>query len=249
MAVRGSALIGVLFVPLCFLRAAAESADLVSVHYDNRPPLVVTMPDGGVGGIVGEPAARIFATAGLSVRWVRTPPRRSYSVLANSNGNDCSFGWFKTSEREKFSKYSLPYYLDLPPSGIVRADFPVADGQTVRDLLARPQLVLTLRYGIAYGDYLEELIARMARPRAGRLDVDSVAIAKMIQSRHSDLTILPSEEVQTVIANTGLPPSSFRILNFPDLPARDYRYIVCSFNTASEVMDRINQAIRKLDLP
>jgi polar amino acid transport system substrate-binding protein len=247
--VTWSMLRGVLLLPLFLVPAMAQDADTITLYYDYRPPLISVEETGRIGGILAEPVTRIFAKAQLPVRWVRAPAKRTRALFKASTGNDCSFGWYKTAERETYAVYSLPFYLDKPPAGLVRADYSAKEWANLADLLAHTSVNLALRDGVAYGDYIDGLIAKMPAGRVTKLDTDSVPIARMIYSGRSDLTILPIEEVSQVISAAGLKPSDFRILFFADLPHQDYRHVVCSKATDPKLVARINQAIKDLGLP
>ena len=244
-----SVLCRVLLLSLWCMAAGAEENDVINLHYDNRPPLIMVDEQGHASGILAEPVVRIFAQARLRIKWQRTPNKRARTALKMSTGNDCSFGWYKTAERETFAVFSLPYYLDKPPAGLVRADFVGAEWSNAAQLLGRPNISLTLRDGVAYGEYIDRLIDRMPQSQVTRLNTDSVPIAKMIHTGHTDLTILPLEEVSQVISSAGLRSQDFRILFFVDLPHQDYRYVVCSRATDPQVVLRINKAIKEIGLP
>jgi len=247
--VRWKSLRGVLLLPLSLSPVLAQEADPIAMYYDYRPPLITVDDSPQPGGILVEPLIKILARARIRVKWVRNPSKRGPAVMKSSTGNDCTFGWYKTAEREGFAVFSLPYYLDKPPAGLARADFNSVGWANAAELLKRRDLRVTLRLGVAYGDYLDELLDKMPAEQLTRVDTDSVPIARMIHFGHTDLTILPIEEVSQVIGAAGLKPSDFRILFFSDLPHQDYRYVVCSKATDPKVMAKINQAIKELGLP
>jgi polar amino acid transport system substrate-binding protein len=241
--------IGLVLSALLPALASAAEEQVISLLYYERPPLIYLDREGGIRGLLADPAAKVFAQARLPVRWVRAPPNRALQVIKADQGEECAFGWYKSPERESFAVFSLPYLLDRRPVGLVRGDFAVAEGTGLADLLARADLRLTVRQNVVYGDYVQGLIDRMPPQNLAALNIDSWAIARMIHARYTDLTIVAEEEVDQVIAKSALPPAAFRVVPLNDIPHPEYRYIVCNHRTAARVMERIDKAINELGLP
>jgi uncharacterized protein (TIGR02285 family) len=234
---------------LLALLAPPAIAEDLTVYYPDRPPFLTTGTDGGIGGLVGDQAKRVFAAAGLSVRWMRVPPQRVLPVLKSSQSADCSPGWYWTAERQSSLRFSQPIYVDRPFVALVRADFAGPSAISAKDLLNRPDLRLTLRLNMAHGVYIDSLIARMPAHQVRSLAVDNVSIVKMIKAGHTDLTFLTGEEVDGIIADAGLKPGDFKQLRLNDQPRPEPRYIVCSRTVTPATMLRIDRAIKELGLP
>ena len=237
-----------LLLALFAIRASADAL-VIPVYYVDRPPLIVTTEDGRLGGPLGERVTEVFAAAHLQVRWINEPGSRIIQVLTMNHGKECSFGWYKNAEREAKVLYSLPFFLDPPAAGLVRANYPLPAEPTLAEMLARPDLRLALRQYVVYGDFIDRLIGTVDPLRISRLNVDNSAIAKMIHAGHADLTIMPNVEIGPVIAAAGFSPEDFSIVKFNDLPYPEYRYIVCAKQVDIGVMQKINKAIRDLSLP
>jgi len=240
---------GLFLLSFILLRAEAQEQQAISLHYFDRPPLIVVDAKGHVGGLLAEPIEKVVELSQVPVQWVKTPFSKSSQIIKANSGQDCTFGWYKTAERESFARFSLPYFLDKPPAGLVRADFAQQGWSNAGELLSRPDIKLTLRENIAYGDYIDRLIAKLPAGQVRILNTDSSAIAKMIHGRQTDLTIVPMEEVGQVIAGAGLTPADFRVLFFADVPKQDFRYIACSKQVPLQVMQRFDKAIKELKLP
>jgi polar amino acid transport system substrate-binding protein len=238
------------FALVFLLMSAVASAQepVISVHIYDRPPLLTVNQDGSASGLVGGPASRVFAKAGLGVRWVRTPVFRVVPLLRANQGRDCAIGFYKTAERELYLGYSAPIYRDRPPAVLVRADYPASQGIALRDLLARPDLRLSVRQMTVYGETIDGLIRAMPANRTQRQSQDLPAIVKMIHAGRSDAVILADEESSQVIRDAGLAAADFKILHIPEIH-QESRYIICSRQVPAQEMDRINQAIRELFQP
>jgi polar amino acid transport system substrate-binding protein len=228
---------------------AANADEGVTLHYYERPPFTVVDAQGHVGGSVGDRAERIFARAGIAVRWVKTPVHRTLPLLRANRGKDCSAGWYRTGEREQYLRYSLPFFRDQPPAALIRRDYPVPDHIALRDFLTRPDLRLAVRIDTAYGATIDGLIAAMPKENVAMLSGEYSAMVKMVHAGRSDALILAVEEIEPLVRAAELPMADFRVLRFPDVPLLETRHIVCSRQVAPVAMMRLDKAIRELGYP
>ncbi|MBF7731538.1 transporter substrate-binding domain-containing protein [Pseudomonas sp. N040] len=223
----------------------AQPYPTVTLHYSERQPYQYTDGDGRAAGVLITPTARVFARAGVPVTWKSEPFNRSLMVIQANTGNDCSIGWFKTPEREGFARFSLPIYRDQPQVGLVRADFPVQQGVSARELLGNPEIRLLLKQSFAYGEYLDSLIARLPAARVQRVSVEVPNLLLMLQARRADLLILAAEEVDFYAAQAGQPLQGFRVVRLADLPRGELRYLMCSQQVPEAIIRRLDAAIRR----
>ena len=65
----------------------------------------------------------------------------------------------------------------------------------------------------------------------------------MIHAARADLIVTTQEEVEIYVKQAELEMSDFRVLEFPDVPAVEMRYVLCSQKVPADVMSRLNAAI------
>ena len=234
---------------LLFANLAAAQDMSISVHVFDRPPLVTISRDGAVGGILGMRAARIFAKAGFKVRWVKTPQFRILPILRANQGRDCAPGWYRTSDREMFLNYSAPFYRDVPPTALIRREYPTQPGISLKEFLAHPDLRLAVRSSTAYGEEIDALIKTMPPAQVTAYSTDLPVILKMLHAGHTDAIILATEEVDQLLTDSGFTAADFQKVVFPDVKQLEARYLVCSRQVSPQMMDRINKTIRELYQP
>jgi polar amino acid transport system substrate-binding protein len=70
-------------------------------------------------------------------------------------------------------------------------------------------------------------------------------LVKMIAAKRADLIITTQEEVALYVDQAELKLKDFRVLIFPDVPAVEMRYILCSKQVPEDTMQRLNKAIGK----
>lgn len=138
---------------LLVLRVAALPAEeSISLHYNERPPYLVSGADGQATGLTAEPAAAAFRRAGIPYAWVQTPALRQLKLLRENTGRDCLVGWFKTAERERYARYTLPTYRDRRIIALTGAgNSRLAEGGRLDAWLADPELTLLVKDGYSYG--------------------------------------------------------------------------------------------------
>lgn len=218
--------------------------NLITLHYNERPPYLVTTND-GVSGLTGDPTITIFEKSHIPFRWEQTPSKRQIYVLQQNKGRDCLVGWFKNAEREKFAKYTLPIYRDKPQVALARADnMMLPASSSVREVFTNSQLVLLVKDGYSYGDFLDGKIKQYNPIRTVTTDENSEML-KMVYARRADYFLIAPEEADGLIKSSNYDIQDFKLVHFTDITNGEYRYILCSMKVEDTIIDRINSAIRE----
>lgn len=217
----------------------------ITLHYNERPPYLVTTED-GVGGLTGAPTTQVFAASGIPYNWEQTPSKRQIYLLQQNEGRDCLVGWFKNAEREGFARYTLPVYRDEPQVALARADNErIMSGQTAAAVFANPGLILLVKDGYSYGDYLD-LQIRDHNPVRTVTTVENSGMLRMIAAGHADYFFIAPEEVDGLLASSELDAHAFKTVHFADVVSGEERYILCSLKVEPEIIDRLNRAIQQI---
>ncbi len=224
------------------LEAAQAVTPLTMIYYE-RKPFHYTMPNGKVTGLTVEPTERAFAKLGIPIIWELVSSNRVLLMLKRNDAPVCSPGWYKNSEREEYARFSAPIYTDQPLVGLSRSDFKVKQGITAKELFEQPQTQLLLKTNFTQGAYMDALIAKMPAGQIQSVSTDVDNMVKMIHAKRADLVIATSEEVELYVASAGYPMNTFKVLRFPDVPAVEKRYLVCSQQVTEQVMSDFNKAI------
>jgi ABC-type amino acid transport substrate-binding protein len=222
------------------------AAPAITLYYYERKPFHYTSANGQVTGLIVGPTTQVFEKAGIPITWKLMPANRILATLKANIGDDCAPGWYKTTEREQFARYSLPIYNDKPLVVIVRADYPVKPGMTAREFFLRPQVKLLTKQSFVHGAYLDQIIAEMPPANVVRVPDDISSIVRMLQYGIADFATATQEEAEYYVTDAGYPMNEFRIVTFPDVPAIEKRYILCSKRVPETVMDKLNAAIKVL---
>lgn len=217
---------------------------LITLHYNERPPYLVTT-ESGVGGLTGDPATLVFEMSNIPYKWQQTPSKRQIYLLEQDRGRDCAVGWFKNVEREKFAKYTLPIYQDMPQIALARADNDnIPADTTVDDIFSDPRLNLLVKDGYSYGDYIDGKIKEYD-PIRTVTTVENSEMLRMVYARRADYFFIAPEEANGLITASDFDLQDFKFVHFRDIPSGELRYILCSKQVEDWIIDRLNTAIQQ----
>lgn len=232
-------LAGRLLAAALLLGLSAVQGQVLTLHYQERPPYSSRSATGQVLGLVAEPAAQALAAAGVAFRWVETPSQRQLALIQSGQGLHCGVGWFRTDERAARGRFSRPLYRDQPFGALVRDDRGLPSSLRAAELLAEPSLKLLVKDGYSYGPVLDALIAQAARP-VERTSVEPLQMRWMLLSNRADWMIVAPEEA-AMLAAPGL-----RLVRFADVPAGPARHLYCSSDLPQAWLDGIDRALPPL---
>lgn len=223
-----------LLMSACLAQAAA--AQVLTLHYQDRPPYSSARPDGSIVGLVATPAAAALARAGIEFRWALTPSQRQLAIIQSGQGLHCGVGWFRTDERAARGRYSLALYRDKPLGALVRDDLAFGGPPKAADWLADPRLRLLVKDGYSYGELIDRGLSAAA-PNLVRTHVDPPQMSLMLRSGRADWMVVAPEEA-AVLGGQGL-----KLVTFSDMPAGPARHLYCSADVPTEWIARVNRAL------
>jgi polar amino acid transport system substrate-binding protein len=230
--------------PTAIMTATSQVETLITIHYNERPPYLVTTAD-GVTGLTGDPTTIAFEKAGVPYRWQQTPTKRQTYILQQNTGQDCVIAWFKNAEREKFAKFTLPIYQDQPQIALARADNELVDQHgEIEDFFADRGITLLVKDGYSYGDFLDQKIADF-QPKRLVTTNENEGMLKMIHARHADYMLIAPEEAFGLIRTSNFYEQDFKTIYFSDIISGEKRYILCSMQVDDAIIQRLNAAIQQ----
>ncbi|MDN3575640.1 hypothetical protein QWZ03_02500 [Chitinimonas viridis] len=231
-------------IPL-LMATLATPAETVIFYYETRPPL--TYVEGqGLGGLVGGPAYAAMQAAAVPASLVEAPFKRHMALIEQNRERACAIGRFKTPERERLGRYSLPIYRDGSFVAMVRAgDHRMGNGSKLLPLLGRRDIRVVLKEGYSYGPTLDAALAQMQAQRINTPDTGS-GIVRMVAMNMADLTFAAEEEARTLLAEHDEQRGVVAVRRFGDMPPGELRYFFCSKQVPDSVMDRLNAALPPL---
>ena len=229
---------------ICCASAALHAQDCtkITVYYIERPPYLISTPN-GVEGLTGNPTEWAFKKAEIPFEWRELPTARQLKLIQANSGCDCLVNYFKTPEREKYGKYTLPIYQDQPHIAVARADNgKLMSGGTVDMALSNPDIILEVKKDWSYGAFLDDKIAQH-RPKTDETIGDNTQLVKKIHAERADFFFTTAAEADALFAGPGFRKQDFKYITFRDMPMGEKRYLLCSQQVGDEIIEKLNAAI------
>ena len=235
--------VAALLLPAAGRCSTQPAAGVLRLYYYERPPFHYTDSQGHVLGSIAVNAAAVLSRAGLNFEWVPMPANRILQTIRSETGRTCSAGWYSTPQRRADFRLSLPMIRDKPLIALVRANFPVKPGTTARSFFELPTVRLLVKQNFSQGAYMDALIAHMPVERVQRVALEVPQMVRMLKADRADVIITTEAEASIFVGSAGLLMRDFKIVRFPDVPAEEFRYLICSRGIDTPTMTRINKAI------
>lgn len=219
-----------------------EITNPLQLHFHERRPFYVKYKD-NVYGLVAGPVGRILEQADIEFEWVETPAGRQLEIIRKDASPICAVGWFKTPQRQRYAKFSLPVYQDRKLVAVTRNDNDRMNAEEdLERVFSDRRLRLLVKSGYSYGAYISKKL-ELLEPWMIDTTADNVGMLEMIKDMRADYCFMSEEEAYDLLVNSSLDRSAFKIIQFRDVPEGSKRYLLCSRNVDEATMDRINSAI------
>jgi len=224
---------------------AAEPPAELTVFYYERMPFYGDR-DGKPAGLLIDISRLILDQAGIKYHLVNVPVIRFFESLKKP-GNSCLIGALKTKEREVIYAYSDDYiYRDHPFRIIVNKGKRKAlpERPSIKQVL-ESELRLGVSDGYVYGDWLDRKIIEH-QPKLQKINIgnDSEKMHKMIIGGRFDYMFAVAEEARHIVAEDREHSDNLTIVEIADAPRGNMRYLLCSKEIDSAIMQKINAAIK-----
>ena len=225
------------------LLSGTARTETLQVLYLERPPYYFTV-NGRAEGFLVRLSQKLFRKAEIQATFMEMPPKRIIKMLKHTDGRFCSIGWFKTPEREKFAKFSLPIYRNKPIVLLTATSQKekFKPYRTLKEIFSDKSLVLGSMSAFSYGDYIDTL---MQQNTPSKIEITSrqSMIPEMIIKQRVHYMLIAPEEIESLLQLNGYSLTAFSAIRMPDIPAGNKRYLIFNKGVSDDLIDRINQAI------
>lgn len=199
----------------------------------------------------GEIAERVIAAtklADIPAHFVTMPWTRILQET-KSEAPFCSFAWYRTYERERYARFTVPIWQDEPYVVIARAGLAAALDKTPRfiDLKFDEPVRFGRMAQVSYGPYIDAILAE---PDRGIVPIslvnDRFNMLRMIEMGRLDMILLTLDELSLIQNTQALPADKFHIVYYPDIRSGNMRHIMCSQALSEKVIQRLDKALTEL---
>ncbi|TFW22763.1 transporter substrate-binding domain-containing protein [Massilia arenosa] len=183
--------------PLRLLAAATAAVPLLASAGCSRPITVPVSPigqsiridkDGQISGVFPALMRDIGAKTGCEIRMSEVP-RARLEMMFEQGHADMLLAATHAERRDKYGQF-VP--LIQTRAVLMSLDHQRAPIKTMAELAARPELKLVLVRGFDYGPAYNALSRRLQAAHRLVLAKDPLEVARMLQSRIADVTIMPA---------------------------------------------------------
>lgn len=227
----------------CLLLASplTPAEEVIHVAYSERPPYLITQPDGTPGGLTGAPATAAFHNAGIPVQWHKVPSNRQLMMVKDHASPSCAIGWFNTPQRREYGKFTKAIYRDRTWVVLSNAAFAARNIGSLAELARQHDARVLVKDNYSYGN-LDAFMTHWQPVKA----ISTASTLKMLQSVNTgmvDLMFVSEDEGHYIMQHHAAQHPNLRLLAFKDMPRGMERHIMCGTNVPDEVIARLNKAI------
>ena len=225
-----------------FCSSPVRSTEL-NLLYIEYPPYYELNRDGNLDGILVNIANKVFDRAGVKYKYRNMPPKRI--MLEMEKGTPvASLGWLKTTEREKFAKFSLPIYLNKPVGVfMLRQNMSrFAEFDSFDQLMDSRKFSIGRIEGHSEGEYLDSMLADHTDKTAW-VSTDEVQLIKMLKAKRFDFILLAPEEMDALVNRANCSLDDFHLQAMRDIPNGNARHIMYAKSIDDEFVKMIDKII------
>ncbi|GAB6887614.1 hypothetical protein JCM13304A_11120 [Desulfothermus okinawensis JCM 13304] len=188
-----------LFVFFCVTLTFGQKLKLLFFH---RPPYYV-YANKRASGIILERAILVLKKSGVPFEVKLSTPNRIIVSFKKGDKGLCSPGWFKTKNRLKWAKFSLPIFENRP--------LVVLTGKWNQRLIKKHKLTDIFRdrsctwgkiNNFSYGEEVEGY-QRIFRPKIVNVDGTQLDLIRMLRFKRFSYMLISPEEVDFLISSAG----------------------------------------------
>lgn len=237
--------IAVFFSILILLPKTAQ-AEQLTIGYIELPPYYYTNSQQKPEGILLSLTQRVMSKAGCKCSYVSMPSKRILHTI-KKGGSFASIGWFKTPQREKYAKYSLPIYENKPIVVLLKHDNrdKFNKFKTLEELLEQKKFKTGFIAGHSMGgyiDYLHEKYPESFHAFPG----NTQQLVKMLHDGRVDFCLLAPVEVSRILKKSSYKEDDFYFMSMADIIKGNARHLIFSRDISDETIIKINNAIREI---
>jgi polar amino acid transport system substrate-binding protein len=218
---------------------AAAQDEVITLHYMNRPPYMMSKEGSSPIGVVAEPAEEAFKKAKIPFVWEKTPVNRQFALIKANQGLHCAVGFEETALRRKFAKFSEPLYIGQPFIAITSLKVNEKSGVTLKYMLSKYTILAKENY--SQGDVVTSLI--MESKNKYLTSTPSKHMVRMIAQGHGDFMMLSNEELEYYVQHGIVDPKDIHVLTFSDVNLRFARRIMCNQRVDDRIIQKLNKVI------
>ncbi|WP_321404415.1 transporter substrate-binding domain-containing protein [Maridesulfovibrio sp.] len=221
-------------------------AEQITIGYIELPPYYYTNSENKPDGSLLHLTKRIMNKAGYECRYISMPSKRILHTIQKGK-NFASIGWFKTPQREKYAKFSLPIYENKPIVVLLRHEDhdQFIKYNTLKELLEQTKFKTGIVAGHSMGGYIDYLL-EMHPQSVYTLSGTTQQLVRMLHTGHIDFCLLAPVEIAKIIKQSHYKDDKFSFMSMADIIKGNTRHLIFSKDVSNDTISRINSAITEI---
>ncbi len=226
---------------LIFILLTFCTGNSLEIVFEQRKPYVEKTGD-SIKGLIGEPIVNALNKAQIEYKLKEKPFKRQLYEIKSNTKEICALGWFKTKEREQFSKYSTVIYQDKPLGIIALSNKNFLNHIHINKLFSLSNLKVLVKASYSYGALLDE---KLKNPNLKKSEVFSShkKMLNLIKSKRADYMLISKEEADILLKNE----KKLSYYSLTGLPSGNKRYLMCSRLVKDSIIKKINKFLKIKD--
>ena len=223
----------------------AFSSEKVKMFYFERPPYYMTVNQQPQGLILGPALEKLAEAPNLTIKPTSMNSSAIIPRLKHNAAKECSIGWFKNPEWEKWLKFSKSIYQDKPLVMVTSSDKRAKFSQikTIQDLFENKALVWGKTKNFSYGAYTDSLAAKK-QPKIKLLTKQKNLLKVLaLKTEVIDYILMAPEEIPYILSKFEISEKEIFTQSLTDIPKGNKRYIVCTKMVPDKVMAQFSEKL------
>lgn len=211
----------------------------LEINYEERIPYI-QKNNGSINGLVATPALNALKRSGIVYTLKEKPSKRHLHEIKSNQKAICALGWFKSSQRETFAKFSKVLYQDQPMGIVIRQqEKPIFENKKLEYILKIPKRLLT-KASYSYGNLVDNKIKEY-KTHTTEVYTDNQKMLELIVKKRADYMFMAYEEASVLLVQSKY--ESLEFIPVYDMPQGNKRYMMCSQKVDDEILNIINEYI------
>ncbi|WP_421901462.1 substrate-binding periplasmic protein [Maridesulfovibrio sp.] len=229
-----------------FLIHDTAYAEQLKIGYIELPPYYYTNTAQKPEGFLLHLTQRIMNKAGCKCSYISMPSKRILHTI-KKGGPFASIGWFKTAQREKYAKFSLPIYENKPIVVLVKKENRelFAKYNKLEEILAQKKFKTGYIAGHSMGGYIDYLLEKYPESFHA-LSGTTQQLVKMLHDGRIDFCLLAPVEIVRIVKQSDYKENDFYFMSMEDIIKGNTRHLIFSRDVSDETIIKINAAILEI---
>src|SRR5690606_18017037 len=209
----------------------------IPIYYYDRPPLFF-IKDGVLEGKSVQILKTKLNANKIPYQFVEMPAQRQRTIIESNTVPACGIGWFKTTERQKLGKFSVPISTDDPFVLVSHVKYKLPSNVSISDFMNLKELVFLKKKGFSYGDKIDQKELEL-KPKTYEISTPIKSMLEMIVQREKYYTVIDKSELEHLLKNDRTSLNNISVSTIEEVSKGITRHLWCTFKTPDAFLQQL----------